>query len=159
MSIEETPPFKKAIIWSALIIGGMIAAVIVHFILWLVADGLGLGWDHSDFVRDRVLMIGWGIVFPAIIVAVAIIGLKIYEETEYITLIFGIAIAAMGTVLIILTALQISANVGQLIDKLGDGVEGFYIFFIIISAVGVGFSVMVALAGKGVIKYYYDEQT
>lgn len=158
MADEEEPKFMKAVLWAALIIGGVIGAVILQGVQWRMADYLGLGWTEIVFRRDRALLIGYGIVVPAIVIALCIIGKKIYEETESITLIFGIAIAAIGTLLAIVSGVQIGVQTGEYYDKLGTGVELTYIPAVILAAVGVVFSVMLALAGKSIINYYYTKQ-
>ena len=156
MADEEEPKFMKAVLWAALLMGGVIGAIILQSIQWVMADNLGLGWSEAIFVRDRLLLVGYGIVMPAIVIGLSIIGSKIYEKTEYITLIFGIAIAAIGTLLAIVTGVQIGVQTGEYFDKLGTGVELTYIPAVILAAVGVVFSVMLALAGKDIILNYYN---
>ena len=158
MTDDEEPKFMRAVLWAALLIGGIIGALILQFVQWQMAESLGLGWSKSIFARDRALLIGYGIVVPAIIIALSIIGSKIYEETEYITLIFGIAIAAIGTLLAILTGVQIGIQTGEYFDKFGTGVELTYIPAVILAAVGVVFSLMLAFAGKNIINFYYTKQ-
>lgn len=158
MADEEEPKFMKAVLWAALLIGGVIGGMILQSIQWVMADNLGLGWSEAVFIRDRLILIGYGIVVPAIVIGLSIIGSKIYKETEYITLIFGIIIAAIGTLLAIVTGVQIGVQTGEYFDKLGTGVEVTYIPAVILAAVGVVFSAMLALAGKDIIIYYYSKQ-
>ncbi|MHA1266608.1 MAG: hypothetical protein ACTSRS_15335 [Candidatus Helarchaeota archaeon] len=158
MAEEDKPPFLRVVIWAALIIGFMVAILIVMSIQWQMADGLGLGWDRAYYIRDRTLLVSWGIVVPAILITIAIIGSKIYKQTEIITLIFGIGIAATGTLLAIVSGVQIGRNFAEYFNKLGTGIEFFYIFFLIMAVVGVFFSIMLALSGKNLISYYYTKQ-
>ncbi|NVM52616.1 MAG: hypothetical protein HWN66_02850 [Candidatus Helarchaeota archaeon] len=152
MSSEEEPDFSKPKIASIIILSGMIAALILHRVLWEYAD-----WTLTFFfVRERRAMLGLGVLIPACVLALTIVGPKIYDKSEYISLIFGIALIAIGGILIIVTAVQIVNNIGDLIDKLGNvpNVTGFYITYIIIAIAGAGLSVLILLGGIDLIKYY-----
>ena len=81
MATEEEPKFMKAVLWAALLIGGVIGGMILQQIQWVMADNLGLGWSIVDFRRGRALLVGYGIIIPAIVIALSIIGSKIHEET------------------------------------------------------------------------------
>lgn len=153
----EKPPFMKVVPWAAIIIGTIIVALVLVNIQWQMADDLGLGWNQAYYVRSVSIMVGLGIVIPAIVITLAIVGSKIYEQSDIITLLFGIAFAALGTLLMIATAIQIGNNISEYFDKLGDGVEFFYPIFSVLAAAGVGVSLMIGLAGKRVISYYYEK--
>ena len=116
MTDDEQPPFMKAVPWAAIIIGVIIAVIIVTRIQWDIAVPL-YGWDTDKLIRDTALLVGWGIVVPAIVITLAIVGSKIYEQTEYITLIFGIAFAVIGTLIAIMTGIQIGVQIGELVEK------------------------------------------
>lgn len=155
---EEKPPFMKAIVWCAIIIGLIIVAMINHLLLWKTAEEMYLGWDTDIFISETAMLVGWGIVVPSIFIALSIIGLKIYEQTEIITLIFGIGIAAIGTITAIISGVQIATNTGFAIERWSIGLGGFYILSIIIAACGVVFTLLLAFTGKNIINYYYTKQ-
>ena len=158
MTEAEQPPFMKVVLWAAILLGSMIVVLILHFISWNIGISV-YGWSTSSFGRDTALLIGWGIVVPAIIIVLAIVGTKIYEQTKIITLLFGIAFAALGTLIAIVSGVQIAVQTGDLIIKAVTEplVAPFYVVFVIMSAIGVVFGLLIGFKGKAVINYYYEK--
>jgi hypothetical protein len=152
MAEVKTPKFTSAIVYAAIIIGIMITVLILHTILWQVT-----GWTpNAKFAFEEAIMVGWGIVFPAVLIVVAIVGSKIYEKSEYIPLIFGIIITAMGGILILISGLYIYTSISDTITWVPSlpQTAGIYITLIIFSFVGLALSILILLGGIKHITYY-----
>lgn len=152
MAEQKTPRFTSTIIYAAIIIGVMITVLILHAILWQVA-----GWPLSaKYALEQAIFVGWGIVFPAILIVVAIVASKIYDKSEYIPLIFGIIITAMGGLLVLAAGFYVVLSIGDAaywIPSLPQ-TTGIYITFIIFSFVGLAIAILILIGGiKLLMKY------
>ena len=155
MAEQNTPKFTSTIIYAAILIGAMITVLILHAVLWQIA-----GWSLSaKYFFEQAIMIGWGIVFPAILIVVAIVAPKIYDKSEYMPLIFGIIITVMGGLLILASGFYIVLSIGDAaywIPSLPQ-TTGIYITFIIFSFVGLAFSILILLGGIKLLTQYMSK--
>ncbi|TFG05583.1 MAG: hypothetical protein EU536_01715 [Promethearchaeota archaeon] len=152
MAEEDQSRFKLVIICAAIFIGIIIVVAIIHTILWDIA-----GWTHNaKFLAEKVLMVGWGMVFPAILMVAAIIGSKIYEKSEYIPLIFGIIITVMGGILALILGIVSGTVIGDAITWVPSlpQTAGIYITFIILVFVGIAIAIIILVNGAKVITSY-----
>lgn len=152
MAQEKTPNFTSIIIYAAIIIGVMITALILHAVLWQVAE-----WPlDAKFAGETAVMVGCGIVLPAVLIVTAIVGPKVYDKSEYMPLIFGIIITVMGGLLVLFAGIYIGNSIGDTIYwvPLLPQTTGIYITMIILSFVGLAFSILILVAGIKLITSY-----
>jgi hypothetical protein len=145
---EDQPKYTRIIVCTALVIGVIVVALVLHAILWDYA-----GWSYdSEYYGERFLMTTWGIVIPAIVMTIAIIGTKIHEKSKYIDLIFGIAITVLAALATLVSALRLPSNIFELIAP--PSAIGFYIGFTIISTVCLALAIIILVSGIKLITYY-----
>ena len=145
---EDKPKYTRIIVCTAIVIGVIVVALTLHAILWEYAD-----WSYgSEFYGERILMTTWGIVIPAIVMVIAIVGAKIHEKSQYIDLIFGIGITVLAALSVLVTALRLPSNIVELIDP--PSAIGFYIGFASITIICLALAIIILISGIKLITYY-----
>ena len=145
---EDNPKYTRIIVCCAFVIGVIAVALALHAILWEYA-----GWPHdAEFYGERFLMTTWGIVIPAIVMVIAIVGAKIHEKSQFIDLIFGIAITVLAALSVLVTALRLPSNIVELIHP--PSAIGFYIGFTLITVSCLALAIIILVSGIKLITYY-----
>ncbi len=145
---EDKPKYTRIIVCTAIVIGVIMVALILHAILWEYA-----GWSHdAEFYGERFLMTTWGIVIPAIVMVIAIVGAKIHEKSQYIDLIFGIATTVLAALAVLVTALRLPSNIAELVHP--PSAIGFYIGFTSITVASLALAILILVSGIKLITYY-----
>ena len=147
MSFENKLLFKLCIIGASIVVGLMIAFIINQTLLYDTA-----GWSYdSQFVLTRVLVIAFGIIFPAVIIVLSIIGINIYENSEHITLIFGILITILSGFIILEASLGTIFGISDLISY--PTYLTFYIVQEVLGLATLGMGVLTLVGGIKNITY------
>jgi hypothetical protein len=114
MSEKIEPPWSGPKIPSIVTIVLSAIALFLHWLEYYIAPYT----IDAEYRVVSVIIITWGIVFPAIVITLCIIGVRIYEQSEYITLAFGIAITAISSILTFIAAYWTVTNTIQLVESI-----------------------------------------
>ncbi|MDD1777373.1 MAG: hypothetical protein LUQ65_04325 [Candidatus Helarchaeota archaeon] len=145
---EDQPKYTRIIVCTAFVIGIIAFALVLHTILWAYA-----GWTHdAEFFGERFFMTTWGIVIPAIVMVIAIVGAKTHQKSPYLDLIFGIIITILAALSTLVSALRLPSNIGELISP--PSAIGFYIGFTLVTTVCLALAIVILVSGIKLITYY-----
>lgn len=152
MAEETKPSFTVLIVCAAIIIGIMITVLILHRILWDIA-----GWTlNTKFFVEQTIMVGWGIVLPAILIVIAVVGSKIFDQSEYIPLIFGIIITVLGGLFILASGFYMYFSISDTIQFVPTEPQTLpiYVALIIFAIASLPISIIILMRGIKLITYY-----
>jgi hypothetical protein len=151
---EENPYLKKPKKLALITIIVMVAKLILHPILYIVA-----GWDDSgEGVIHIFQTVTWGIVVPVIIIVLAIIGsslLNQFEEEDYIALFIGIAYVILAALTLFMMSLWVYPTVLEFLAN--PEYWMFYLGFLTCIAVALIMQILILIAGVRNIQYYNDQ--
>ncbi len=152
MSEKIEPPWSGAKVPNIVTIVMSAIALVLHWLEYYIAP---YSPDYSYGVV-RIIIITWGIVFPAIVITLCIIGVRIYEESEYITLAFGIAITAIAGILSFIAAYWTVNNIIQLVGSISSYPPLIPVFAgqIALVAVILAMQIKAIIAGVRLIQAY-----
>jgi hypothetical protein len=126
MSEIEKPPYKKPIIFFAIIIGLSITILNLININHIIAE-----WSLSiSGLIGVIVLFYWGIIIPIFLIALDIISTYIHEKVadfEYFPLIIGLANAIIGGFTILIAVIAALATIGDGFTPLHLPYIGFYI--------------------------------
>ncbi|MHA1651232.1 MAG: hypothetical protein ACTSYB_13645 [Candidatus Helarchaeota archaeon] len=143
---NKKPPFKITLIFASIAIPLMIAAFILNKALWIAA-----GWTLDlEYLLEQSLIVWFGIVLPASIVVLCIIGLNLYDKSEIISLIFGIIITIIGSLLIIMSIYGLIDNIIGL--GIYSSLAGYYTGSIVIMIAALGLAIVILLYGIKILR-------
>ncbi len=151
---EEEPPFERIIVPAIVTFSLVIVAVILRHVLWYVAGWLSSSEDIR-FIFSNMQVGGMGVGLPVAALVLSLVGRRTYQKSEYISLIFGIAITALSAVLIGLLTYWIIVNILQLIVNLEYAV--FYAVIMACFAAALAMQILNLIGGIKIIRYYTNE--
>lgn len=148
MSEIDKPPYKKPIIFLAIIIALSIVILNLININHIIA-----GWSLSTGgLIGVIVLFGWGIVIPVILIVADIVSIYIHEKVkeadfEYFPLIIGLVNAIPGGIIILIAALSSVSTIADGFTPLHLPYIGFYLAEGILAICIAGISVGVLLYG------------
>ncbi len=152
MYYEDAPPYNKVKTPSYLTLAFAIVLIVLRNVYWVVAHLS----QHSLLVVGTLSIIGWGIVIPTVVLILSAIGSRNYQEADYLTLIFGIAIVVLSAIAIWQTAVRLYGNIIGLINNLSL-IGLFYVVFVGCIAVCFIMQILCLVGGIKLIQHYSNE--
>ena len=152
MSEKMEPPWSGPKTPNIVTIVMSAIALVLHWLEYYIAP-YDPGYEYGVV---RIIIITWGIVFPAIVITLCIIGVRIYEQSEYITLAFGIAITAIAGILSFIATYWTVNNTISLVKSIDTYPELIPIFAAQIALVAVILAMQIKsiIAGVRLIQFY-----
>jgi hypothetical protein len=152
MGTKEEPPFDKLKTPSIVTIVMMAIMLVMHAIqYWAAGD-----WSATDYIVENVIIVFWGIVVPIIIIVLIYIGKKTYQDTESITLIFGIIFVVLSGITTAISSYWIVRNIVDLVINIPYGAVVIICYVIMIPLIIVVLVMQIKnlLASVEIIKAY-----